>query len=110
RNRELDSFASRVAHDLISPLAPLKGYLTLVRRSPAMAKDPNAVEMLQNAELSALRMSEMIEALLGFCRAASRGEPVSAELDTAVSTILTEASQTAALHQVALERDLEPGV
>jgi signal transduction histidine kinase len=110
RNRELDSFASRVAHDLISPLAPLKGYLTLVRRSASITRDPDVVEMLKSAELSAQRMSEMIEALLRFCRAGNRSEAVSSELDTAVSTILTEAAQHAAQVGVGLERDLEPGL
>jgi signal transduction histidine kinase len=110
RNKELDSFASRVAHDLISPLAPLKGYLTLVRRSPSIAQDQNAVEMLRSAEQNTLRMSEMIEALLRFCRATTRSDALSAELDTAVSTILTEASQSATMQHVDLERNLEQGL
>lgn len=109
RNRELDAFASRVAHDLISPLAPLKGYLTLIRRSTAVT-DPQAKEMLTLAEASAGRMAEMIEALLRFCRAGSPGEPSVSELDTAVSTILLEVGQSAANQAVALERFITPSV
>jgi len=109
RNTELDSFASRVAHDLISPISPLKGYLTLIRRSNSIS-DPEAREMLTLAEGSAARMVEMIEALLRFCRAGTPGEPTVSELDTAVSTILLELDQVAAKEKVAIERKLELGI
>ena len=108
-NQELDAFTHRVAHDLMGPLAPLKGYLTLIRRTGAVT-DSGALEMLSQCESSAVRMGELIEALLRFCRAGTRGERTSAELDTAVSTVLLELSQTAAAQGVALERELEPGV
>jgi signal transduction histidine kinase len=108
-NQELDSFTRRVAHDLMGPLAPLRGYLTLVRRSGDV-KNPGVLEMLAQCESSAVRMGELIEALLRFCRAGTRGERTAGELDTAVSTLLLEVSQTAAAQGVALERDLESGV
>ncbi|MBZ4397606.1 ATP-binding protein [Myxococcus sp. MISCRS1] len=108
-NQELDAFTRRVAHDLISPLAPLKGYLTLIRRTGAV-KDAGALEMLAQCESSAVRMGELIEALLRFCRAGTRGERTVGELDTAVTTVLLEVSQVAALQNVALDRALEAGV
>lgn len=109
RNRELDSFASRVAHDLVAPLSPLKGYLTLTRRSPSIT-DPSVREMLELAEKSASRMGELIEALLRFCRASNTSERTVGELDTAVSAILLEVDQVATLQKVTLERSLERGV
>lgn len=109
RNQELDAFTRRVAHDLMGPLSPLKGYLTLLRRSGAV-KDPQALELVSLSESSATRMGELIEALLRFCRAGTRGEPAVGELDTAVTTLLLEVSQTAAAQGVALERTLESGV
>ncbi|MBI3182830.1 MAG: MCP four helix bundle domain-containing protein [Myxococcales bacterium] len=108
RNQELDAFASRVAHDLVSPLAPLKGYLTLARRS-AQAEE-QLKELLQQAETSAGRMSDLIEALLRFCRAGKPSEPTLSELDTAVSTILLEVSQSAAAQKINLDRRLEEKV
>ncbi len=110
RNQELDSFASRVAHDLVSPLSPLKGYLTLIRRSKSVASDGEAREMLALAESSASRMSELIEALLRFCRAGKPSEPTVTELEPAVSTILLEVSQSAAAQGVQLDRLLDSGV
>jgi signal transduction histidine kinase len=110
RNRELDSFASRVAHDLLSPISPLKGYLTLIRRSKALT-NPQVIEMLAQAESSTIRATEMIEALLRFCRAGRPpGDPTISELDTAVSTILLEVGQTASKEGVKLERYLEQHV
>jgi two-component system, OmpR family, sensor kinase len=109
RNQELDAFTQRVAHDLMGPLSPLKGYLTLLRRSGAV-KDKQALELISLSESSAVRMGELIEALLRFCRSGTRGEPTVGELDTAVSTLLLEVSQTAAAQGVALERDLATGV
>src|SRR5439155_27273196 len=89
RNKELDAFASRVAHDLISPLAPLKGYLTLIRRSPSIS-DAGVKEMLSQAEASSARMSELIDALLRFCRSGTQSEPAVSGRATAVWTILVE--------------------
>jgi signal transduction histidine kinase len=109
RNQELDAFTRRVAHDLMGPLSPLKGYLTLLRRSGAV-KEPQALELISLCESSAVRMGELIEALLRFCRAGTRGEPTVGELDTAVTTLLLEVSQTAAAQGVALEREVESGV
>lgn len=106
RNQELDAFASRVAHDLVSPLAPLKGYLTLARRSPA-ASEGQLKELLKLAEDSSARMAELVEALLRFCRAGKPSEPTVGELDTAVSTILLEVSQAAEAKNVKLERFLD---
>ena len=105
RNHELDSFASRVAHDLVSPLSPLCGYLTLIKRSESVT-DPDVKEMLTDAEASATRMAELVEALLRFCRAGKRNEGPPCELDTAVSAILLEQDQVAALNGVVIERRL----
>lgn len=107
RNQELDAFASRVAHDLVAPLSPLKGYLTLARRG---AGDDKVKELLTQAESSTARMTELVEALLNFCRAGKTREGAVGELDTAVSTILLEVSQAAAAAGVKLERDLQSRV
>lgn len=107
RNAELDAFASRVAHDLVAPLSPLKGYLTLARRQVA---DAQVKELLTQAESSTGRMSELVEGLLRFCRAGKSTDKTTGELDTAVTTILLEQSQAAAAANVKLERHVEPRV
>jgi two-component system, OmpR family, sensor kinase len=107
RNAELDAFASRVAHDLIAPLSPLKGYLTLARRQ---SKDDNVKEILGQAESATKRMSELVEALLKFCRSGKTSDKTSGALDTAVETILLEQSQAAAMANVQFERALDSRV
>lgn len=107
RNEELDSFASRVAHDLVSPLAPLKGYLTLARRQTG---DAEVKELLEAAESSTARMSELVDGLLRFCRAGKSTDKSAGELDTAVSTILLEQVQAAQAAGVQLHRELEAQV
>lgn len=107
RNAELDAFASRVAHDLVAPLSPLRGYLTLARRS---SEKPEVKEMLVSCESSAARAYELVDALLRFCRAGSTTDRTTGELDTAVTTILLEVSQAAAAAGVALERHLDTRV
>ena len=107
RNQELDSFASRVAHDLVSPLSPLKGYLTLARRQVG---DPDVKDLLTQAEASTARMSELVDGLLRFCRAGKSSDKTRGELDTAVATILLEQSQAANASGVRLVRELEGGV
>lgn len=107
RNAELDAFASRVAHDLVAPLAPLRGSLTLARRQ---SPDPAVKELLALAESSTARMSELVDGLLRFCRAGRPSENACGALDVAVSTILLEQSQVAAAAGVRLERQLDERV
>ena len=107
RNAELDAFASRVAHDLVAPLSPLRGYLTLARRS---TEKPEVKELLANCESSAARVSELVEALLRFCRSGSSTDRSAGELDVAVTTILLEVSQAAAAANVKLDRHLDTRV
>jgi signal transduction histidine kinase len=107
RNEELDAFASRVAHDLVAPLSPLKGYLTLARRQ---VSDASVKEILTQAESSTARMSELVEGLLRFCRAGKSTDRAAGEMDTAVTTILLEQAQAAAMAKVRLERNLTSGL
>ncbi|MBX5484502.1 MAG: MCP four helix bundle domain-containing protein [Myxococcaceae bacterium] len=109
RNQELDAFASRVAHDLVSPLGPLRGYVTLLRRSAA-AQEPSTRELLDNVDQSVRRATELVEALLRFCRAGRQGDAQVSELDTAIDSILLEIDQIAARDGVRLERHIEKGL
>ncbi|MBX5482086.1 MAG: MCP four helix bundle domain-containing protein [Myxococcaceae bacterium] len=109
KNQELDAFAGRVAHDLVSPLAPLQGHLVRARRSPAVRADAAVTEHLQKAEAAAARMAGLVESLLRFCRAGHRGDPARTALDAVVTAQLLELAQSAAASGVELSRDLERG-
>ncbi|MGA9522328.1 MAG: ATP-binding protein [Myxococcaceae bacterium] len=110
RNQELDAFAARVAHDLVSPLAPLQGHLTVARRSREVRASPELSTHLERAQQSVARMAGLVEALLRFCRAGTRSESAPAGLDVVVTSQLLEVAQIAAAENVELERHITRSV
>jgi signal transduction histidine kinase len=78
RNRELDAFAGRLAHDLLSPVASLKLSADLLSQpegaAPAIGGHQHARDRLRR---SIEQMTTMIEDLLAFARAdtAARSAP-----------------------------------
>jgi len=65
RNRELDAFAGRIAHDLRNPVASLTLSVDLVSRKAASEEAP----ALDRMRRSIKRISTMIDDLLAFARA-----------------------------------------
>ncbi|MBI5015965.1 MAG: response regulator [Deltaproteobacteria bacterium] len=63
QNRELDAFASRLAHDLKTPLVSLKGFVDLLYRQYAAALDPRAALFLEKVRSSASILGEMVDGL-----------------------------------------------
>ena len=106
---ELDAFASRVAHDLVCPLTPAQGLPDAHPPLRVGARTRMRRRCSRDAEASAARMAELVEALLRFCRAGKRSEGPPCELDTAVSAILLEQDQVAALNGVAHRAGARPG-
>lgn len=60
RNRELNAFAARTAHDLKGPLSPLKGYADLL----SLRDEPEVREIARRIGRAAERMNGIIEDLL----------------------------------------------
>lgn len=71
RADELDVFAQRVAHDLMSPLSVVSLAIGRARRRPADAATPHALE---RAERALLRSRRMVDGIYAFAQA-SRAEP-----------------------------------
>jgi len=110
RNRELDAFAGRVAHDLVNPLAPLKGHLTIASRCDSARGDAKLLEHLARAQDGVARVASLVDALLKFCRSGSRVDGPCGSLDEVVASQLLESGQVAHASGTALVRDLAPGV
>ena len=68
-NRELENFASVVAHDLRSPLLTVSGYCQLLQEECGTGFDASANEYLEGIINGANRMSRLIEDLLEYSRA-----------------------------------------
>ena len=79
-NKELESFAFSISHDLRAPLRQINGFAALLRESAGEHLDANARGMLAQITGAAQRMDELIRALLEFSRS-SRAELVMADVD-----------------------------
>jgi signal transduction histidine kinase len=101
RNRDLDAFAGRVAHDLKNALGPVTMSTSLLRR----AADPVRVgEIADRIERSSRRAAEIIEALLAFSRGSSTvAEDEAASVKEAITSVLDEVSGVAAQSGVTVE-------
>ena len=67
-NRELESFAYAVSHDLRAPLRSMSGFSQILRESAATGLDEKARHYLQRIHESSQRMSSLIEDLLSLSR------------------------------------------
>jgi signal transduction histidine kinase len=102
RADELDQFAGRVAHDILSPLSSVGMSLDLAQRaSPAESRARRA---LARGRRSVDRVQHLVEALLEFARAGATPEPNAlADVRRAVADALEEVRPAAASRGVTLE-------
>jgi len=87
RNRELDAFAGRAAHDLRVPLNPIRGYADLLALDHALPEP--AREMAGRIGLAVTKMSRVIDDMLELSRA-GRTTPGLAEPAAVVARVLDE--------------------
>jgi PAS domain S-box-containing protein len=69
-NRELETFAYTVSHDLRAPLRAINGFGSLLLKHCGAQLDADGQRYLDSVRDAALRMGEIIDALLKFSRAA----------------------------------------
>jgi signal transduction histidine kinase len=87
RNRELDAFAGRAAHDLRVPLNPIGGYADLLALDHALPEP--AREMAGRIRLAVTKMSRVIDDMLELSRA-GRTTPGVARPAAVVARVLDE--------------------
>ncbi|MGZ4779565.1 MAG: PAS domain S-box protein [Thermoanaerobaculia bacterium] len=90
-NKELESFSYSVAHDLRAPLRGMSGFAQILLDEYRHKLDADGVDCLQEIRTSALRMGELIDALLSLARVA-RGElrPSLVDLSSLARETLTQ--------------------
>jgi signal transduction histidine kinase len=99
KNRALESFAARAAHDLRSPLVPIHSLASLIVRA---GRDEGDVRLASRIVGSASRMSAVIDAMLTFSRSGllPRGRT---EVRSAVSEALEDLGTVAGGAEVVLQ-------
>jgi K+-sensing histidine kinase KdpD len=93
-NKELESFAYSVSHDLRAPLRHLAGYSELLQKQAASSLDHKGRRYVQTILASAKRMGNLIDDLLAFSRigrAETKNTLVS--LDQLVKEVVAEIGQ-----------------
>ncbi|MCX7670534.1 MAG: ATP-binding protein, partial [Anaerolineae bacterium] len=68
KNKELETFAYSVSHDLKAPLRGIYGYSSLLLRDYADRLDDEGKSFLVNIRTAAMRMERLIEDLLAYSR------------------------------------------
>jgi two-component system, sensor histidine kinase and response regulator len=110
-NKELESFAYSVSHDLRAPLRAIGGFSTLLLENHATELSAPAQHLLGTVTESAKRMSQLIEDLLRFSRLGRQSvsrRPV--DMQALVPGVLQEIEQREPEHRVQARVGTLPGV
>ncbi len=102
-NRELDAFAGRAAHDLRSPMNPIRGYSDLLLESPGLSDD--AKKMARRIRTSVDRMAKVVDDMLALSTA-GRPHPGACSTPEIVAAVVEELGPE--LHGVELTTEVAP--
>ncbi|HYY53711.1 MAG TPA: ATP-binding protein [Myxococcales bacterium] len=98
RAAELEQFAGRVAHDILSPLSAVSMAMGIVEKNPAQS-----AEALERAQASLFRVRRIVDGLLEFARAGARPEAAArADVRAVTAGLFDELSPFAAQREAAL--------
>lgn len=67
-NKELDTFAHSVAHDLKAPLRAINGYRSILAQDYASVLPPDALNLLERIGAGAMQMNALIDDILEYSR------------------------------------------
>lgn len=108
-NRELEAFCHSIAHDLTTPLRAVNGYSALLAEEYGDRLDAAAHRYLQRTREASLRMSRLIDALLGLARHARQPlQRSSVDLSRLALELLAQLQQEQPQRDVIV--DIQPGL
>jgi light-regulated signal transduction histidine kinase (bacteriophytochrome) len=101
-NKELESFAYSVSHDLRAPLRHMVGYSELLQKHAASLLDDKGRRYIQTIIESAKRMGNLIDDLLSFSRIGrAETKKTLVNLDQLVNEVMMELGQDAREREIA---------
>jgi K+-sensing histidine kinase KdpD len=93
-NKELESFAYSVSHDLRAPLRHVVGYSELLQKQASSSLDDKSLRYIKTIIESARRMGSLIDDLLGFSRIGRvETKKTRVSLEQLVNDVVTEITQ-----------------
>jgi len=101
-NKELESFAYSVSHDLRAPLRHAVGYSELLQRQASSLLDDKSRRYIQTILESAKRMGNLIDDLLGFSRIGrAETRKAAVDLEQLVKEVVAELRQETSSRDIA---------
>jgi len=108
-NKELETFAYSVSHDLKAPLRGIDGYSRLLLEDHAAQLDDEGRIFLTNIRRGAGQMAQLIEDMLAYSRIERRSLQVEQiDLLRVVETTLAERAEEIAARGVTIKMDIPP--
>ena len=104
RNSELEAFAARAAHDLRSPLNPIRGYADLILEAKGLPDEVPA--MAQRIRRAVDRMARVVDDMLAL---STSGRPPKGESTPAVVVGHVVEDMGAELHDITVATEVAPG-
>jgi len=110
-NDELEHFAYVVSHDLQQPLSVVSSYLEMLGDSVRDRLEEEEESYLDRAASSAVRVQEMVDAVLGFARLDSRGgDFAQVDLGAVLEQVKTELWKEITVAKAEITNDRLPSI
>jgi signal transduction histidine kinase len=104
RNSELEAFAARAAHDLRSPMNPIRGYADLILEAKGLPDEVPA--MAQRIRRAVDRMARIVDDMLAL---STSGRPPKGESSPATVVEHVVEDMGAELHDITIATEVAPG-